>query len=187
MAGGGRLDERAANRPADKALWHVDGGWALFAGPLNHNESHAHSTAVYLAGLYGPFSLRVAGSGWQTRGWKGTIPYAAPEMFNGAAAPGTDQYALAVTFCQLVMGERAFYKSTPRGTRPTGPPIDMTKLRDKEFPIIARALHPYPSSRWPSCKAFIQALRKVVEGKRASRSLKAIPRGIQDRLARLRG
>ena len=57
------LNERAARRAA---LWHVDAGWAVFAGPLHHNAPHAHSTAVYLAGLYGTFRLRVAGSRWLT-------------------------------------------------------------------------------------------------------------------------
>lgn len=106
-----------------------------------------------------------AGSGWVTHtgGWKGTHPYAAPELFNGAGVPGTDQYALAVTFCELVMGERPFWQGHAGSRPPTGLPIDLTKLRDKEFPVIARALHPYPSARWPSCTAFIEALRKVVE------------------------
>jgi AraC-like DNA-binding protein len=36
----------------------------LFAGPLDRNDIHAHSTAVYLAGLYGTFRLRVAGGDW---------------------------------------------------------------------------------------------------------------------------
>lgn len=62
MTGPSRLNERAA--PGRNSLWHVDDGWALFAGPLQHNDSHAHSTAVFLAGLYGTFRLRVAGSGW---------------------------------------------------------------------------------------------------------------------------
>jgi AraC-like DNA-binding protein len=64
MTGPSRLNERAA--PGRKSLWHVDDGWALFAGPLQHNDSHAHSTAVFLAGLYGTFRLRVAGSGWMS-------------------------------------------------------------------------------------------------------------------------
>lgn len=46
------------------ALWHVDDGWAMFAGPLDRNAPHAHSTAVYLAGLYGTFRLRIGGGEW---------------------------------------------------------------------------------------------------------------------------
>ena len=64
MTGPSRLNERAALSGARAALWHVDDGWALFAGPLHHNDSHAHSAAVHLAGLYGTFRLRIAGGGW---------------------------------------------------------------------------------------------------------------------------
>jgi serine/threonine protein kinase len=121
-----------------------------------------------------------AGTGWHTHtgGWKGTLPYAAPELFNGAAAPGTDQFALAVTFCELVVGNRAFYP----GSTPTGLPVDLTQLRAHEFPIISRALHPYPSSRWPTCQVFIQALRKVALGPRPSKSTRIFPRGLQGTL-----
>lgn len=84
MKGAKRLYERAGEAvfhpafPADrhghdstpdprdlKPLWHVSDGRALFAGPLNHNAPHAHSAAVFLVGLYGPFRLRVEGSDWR--------------------------------------------------------------------------------------------------------------------------
>jgi serine/threonine protein kinase len=126
----------------------------------------------------GDFGL-CAGSGWHTHsgGWKGTLPYAAPELFNGAAAPGTDQFALAVTFCEVVMGERPFWPANPSKTPPSGLPIDLTKLRDSEYPVLARALHPYPSSRWPSCTAFLQALRKAIQDSRPANSVRIFPRG----------
>jgi serine/threonine protein kinase len=108
-----------------------------------------------------------AGTGWQThrKGWRGTPPYAAPELFNGTSSLGTDQYALAVTFCAVVMGERPFVPGALSATPSPGMPIDLTKLRTHEYPIIARALHPYPSSRWPSCVAFIQELRRVIKAR----------------------
>jgi AraC-like DNA-binding protein len=59
------LNDRAAAEPAP-SLWHFDRGWSVFAGPLGRNAPHSHSTAVYLAGLYGKFRLRVAGSAWQS-------------------------------------------------------------------------------------------------------------------------
>lgn len=67
MTVSGRLNERATKECILRgSLWHVDAGWAIFAGPLHHNAPHAHSTAVYLAGLYGTFRLRIAGSRWLT-------------------------------------------------------------------------------------------------------------------------
>ncbi|WP_072371341.1 AraC family transcriptional regulator [Hyphomicrobium sp. NDB2Meth4] len=60
-----RLNERAAERTRG-SLWHVDAGWSVFAGPLAHNAPHAHSTAVYLAGLYDTFRLRIGNGAWHT-------------------------------------------------------------------------------------------------------------------------
>ncbi|MBY0396544.1 MAG: serine/threonine protein kinase, partial [Thermoleophilia bacterium] len=118
-----------------------------------------------------------AGTGWTTHlaGCRGTPPYAAPETYRGQAAPGTDQYALAVTYCSMVMGERPFWQADLCTTPPMGMPIDLTKLREHEFPVIARALHPYPSSRWPSCREFVAQLRKV--GDKGRPSAKIYPRG----------
>jgi serine/threonine protein kinase len=104
-----------------------------------------------------------AGTSWQTHrnSWRGTPPYAAPELFRGQATLGTDQYALCITFLRLCTGDRPFWKNQLLELPPSGLPIDLTKLRERELPIITRALHPLPESRWPSCRAFIQALRDI--------------------------
>jgi AraC-like DNA-binding protein len=67
MSGEQSLYERAT-APAGTldALWHVDEARTLFAGPLQYNASHQHGAPVYLAGLYGPFGLRVRGNSWLT-------------------------------------------------------------------------------------------------------------------------
>lgn len=65
MAEGGRLYERAARSSNElDALWHVEDGRTFFAGPLNYNASHEHGAPVYLAGIYGPFGLRINGTKW---------------------------------------------------------------------------------------------------------------------------
>jgi serine/threonine protein kinase len=105
-----------------------------------------------------------AATSWhpQGAGWRGTLPYAAPELARGAGTLGTDQYALAVTFCELVMGERAFLPGARSSDIPrVGPPIDLTRIRERELLAISRALHPQPSARWPSCRAFVAALREA--------------------------
>jgi serine/threonine protein kinase len=131
----------------------------------------------------GDFGL-CSGSGLITHrgGWKGTPPYAAPELFNGAASATTDQFALAVSFCELVMGRRPFWPAATAANPPTGIPIDLTKLREREFPIIARALHPYPSSRFPTCLAFIEAMRKACTNPRGNASVRIYPRGLRGSL-----
>lgn len=184
-------EEAGGNVPTDHALELLEQaalaldfmGTTRHAGlPSSHGLQHCDVKPSNLL-LFGD-TLKVgdfglcAGSGWHTHksGWKGTLPYAAPELFNGAAVPGTDQYALAVTFCELVMGDRVF---VPPGTA-TGMPVDLTRLREREFPIISRALHPYPSSRWPSCQAFLHALRQAMAGSRHERPARVSPGSVRE-------
>jgi serine/threonine protein kinase len=105
-----------------------------------------------------------AASNWQTHknAWKGTPPYAAPELFKGQATTGTDQYALAVTFLKLCAGDRPFWANSSRPPTPTDCGVDMTKVRENELPVLRRALHPLPSCRYPSCREFIAALREAI-------------------------
>lgn len=133
----------------------------------------------------GDFGL-CASTAWQTHrdSWKGTLPYAAPELYRGLATVGTDQFALAVTYCELCAGERPFFKYGPSADRPPSMPIDLTKIREREVPIIGRALHTLPSSRYPSCRAFITALREAVRTPR--RPLRNLTRPLRTSLARPR-
>ena len=66
------MNERAA-RTADGSaanallpIWHLDAGRALFTGPLQKNDLHAHSVPVLLTGLYAPFRLGLGGGRWQS-------------------------------------------------------------------------------------------------------------------------
>jgi serine/threonine protein kinase len=97
-------------------------------------------------------------SGTHGKRFVGTPPYAAPEMYDGTVTPHTDQYALAVTFVELVTGRRAML---PReiACQPRAIAVDFRKLRSTECPILMRALDPHWTNRWPSCKAFVSALR----------------------------
>jgi serine/threonine protein kinase len=105
----------------------------------------------------------VTGSRYGMRGWLGTPPYAAPELYGGQGVPGTDQHALAVTWCELCYGSVVFPKRNFAEV-PRGLPIELTALPAREVPVVTRALHPHPSARWPSCKAFIEALRRAQIG-----------------------
>ena len=101
-------------------------------------------------------------AGTHGRGFMGTPPYAAPELYEGKVTTHTDQYGLAVTYCQLVTGGRVM--NPPHiACRPGGVPVDFKKVRALELPVIARALDPHWTNRWPSCKAFLAALRLALE------------------------
>lgn len=62
---GERLYERATGHAAGLGpLWFVDAGRLFFAGQLTYNAMHQHGAPVFLAGIYGPFRLRIHGSDW---------------------------------------------------------------------------------------------------------------------------
>jgi AraC-like DNA-binding protein len=45
-------------------VWYVDAVRTFFAGPLTYNAMHQHGAPVFLAGIYGPFRLRIHGDAW---------------------------------------------------------------------------------------------------------------------------
>jgi serine/threonine protein kinase len=90
-----------------------------------------------------------------------TLAYAAPEFFDGRTTRYSDQYSLAVTYCQL-RGGRLPFEGTPAAVvashlhrRP-----DLSMLPAEERPAVARALAKRPQDRWPSCGAFVEAVAR---------------------------
>src|SRR5262249_42891263 len=67
----------------------------------------------------------------------GTLDYTAPEVFQGRLSDRTDQYALAITYCQLRGGQLPF-SDTPYEFDPTyvRPEPDLSMLPALEQPII---------------------------------------------------
>src|SRR5262249_51486006 len=89
-----------------------------------------------------------------------TIAYAAPERFTGQTSRGSDQYSLAVTYCQMRGGRLPFQGREADlmvGHLFTAP--DLTMLPEEGRPPVARALAKTPEARWPSCSAFVTALQ----------------------------
>ena len=89
-----------------------------------------------------------------------TPHYAAPEFFEGHTSQHSDQYSLAITYCHLRSGRMPFGGSVAailRGHLMQVP--DLSMLPPQEQPIVARALSKPPTDRWPSCLAFVNALR----------------------------
>lgn len=88
-----------------------------------------------------------------------TPAYAAPELFDGRMTRHSDQYALAVTYCQLRSGKLPFTGNLSQlkdGHLSAAPNLSM--LPAVERPIIERALAKSPHARWPNCRAFVKAL-----------------------------
>ena len=119
----------------------------------------------------GDFGLCTATTGRTHRGggWRGTPPYAAPELFRGQPSDRTDQYALAVTWCDLVEGEAVFSDVSITDSGLPALPIELMKLPAGEARVIARALQVQPALRYPSCKTLLEELRRAFRGSRQTR------------------
>jgi serine/threonine-protein kinase len=93
----------------------------------------------------------------------GTLDYAAPEVFQGKLSDRTDQYALAVTYCQLRSGRLPFPETPQSFHAPyTRPYPDLNMLTMEERPIIGRALASAPQDRWSSCAEMMQHLTALL-------------------------
>jgi serine/threonine protein kinase len=88
-----------------------------------------------------------------------TLPYAAPECLDGKTSTASDQYSLAVTYCQLRGGRLPFDGSAAEIMNGhLSKPPDLTMIPTGERLAVERALSKLPSERWPSCCDFIAAL-----------------------------
>ena len=92
----------------------------------------------------------------------GTPEYASPEVFRGRLSRRSDQFALAVTYCEMRSGRLPF-ANPPRTFRPDyfHAPPDLSILLPKERPVVARALAPAPEERWASCGEFIDRVARL--------------------------
>jgi hypothetical protein len=90
--------------------------------------------------------------------------YAAPEFLRYQATSQSDQYALAVSYCQLRGGRLPF-----RGNNMLelihghlSAPPDLGMIPEEERPAVSRALAKDPEKRWPNCQNFVEALAAAV-------------------------
>jgi serine/threonine protein kinase len=97
-----------------------------------------------------------------------TPAYAAPEFFEGKASSQSDQYSLAVSYCQLRGGRLPFNGSAVQlmACHLSGTP-DLSMLPQAERPIVARALEKDPELRWPDCLTFVVELSRSATSGRA--------------------
>ncbi len=88
--------------------------------------------------------------------------YAAPETFLGRITLYTDQYSLAVSCCELLTGTPPFPGRTfaELALQHTAREPDLGGLGERDRPVLARALAKVPAQRFPSCTAFVHALKE---------------------------
>jgi serine/threonine protein kinase len=94
-----------------------------------------------------------------------TIAYAPPEFFRGQATRQSDQYSLAVSYCQLRTGALPF-QGTPLQMMAghVDHPPGLSALPERERSVVARALAKRPEDRWPGCRGFVEGLVAATEG-----------------------
>jgi formylglycine-generating enzyme required for sulfatase activity/serine/threonine protein kinase len=92
-----------------------------------------------------------------------SVAYAPPEFHDRKTTRWSDQYSLAVSYCQL-RGGRLPFEGTPVQVMiaHVRHEPDLSMLPAAERPAVARALAKEPKERWPSCGAFVEALRSPV-------------------------
>jgi len=101
-------------------------------------------------------TLHTVGVAW-------TPHYASPERFVGKSSKSSDQYSLALTFCELVADRIPFLakKEDQLGERREGR-MNLDFMPSVLHPLLLKALSPNPEDRFPSCLEFLWALREVL-------------------------
>ncbi len=89
----------------------------------------------------------------------GTPAFAAPEVWENKTSAHSDQYALAVSWCQLRGGQLPFEGNLMAlAFAHCQKDPDLSMLPAVERPAVTRALAKKPENRWPSCRDFVAAL-----------------------------
>ncbi len=146
---------------------HVFSGESKPVG-LQHRDIKPHNLLLSGGGVkVGDFGL-VRVLKHTTTGHSGgmTYEYAAPEFFADLTSSRSDQYSLAVTYCELRGGRLPFTGNAAqlmKGHLEQEP--DLSMLPEQERAAVRRALAKKPSERWPSCAAFVEALRSTTTKK----------------------
>jgi formylglycine-generating enzyme required for sulfatase activity len=93
-----------------------------------------------------------------------TPAYAAPEILEGKGTKWSDQYSLGVCYCQLRTNQLPFTGGSIMETIAAHlvKPPELSALPQAERPVVERALAKDPRQRWPTCKAFVEALALVL-------------------------
>lgn len=147
----------------DRSIVHRDIKPANFLLRFDLHEKRAH----LLLGDFGLAKVFTGSSSTQTI--LGTPTYMAPEQFEGAARPESDQYALAVMIYYLLAGRAPFEGDPMQLMRQhmVAPVPSITSINPHVPPIIngvlVRALAKQPDQRFPSIAAFAEMFTNVAK------------------------
>jgi len=105
----------------------------------------------------------------------GTPAYMAPEQHEGEdATAATDIFGFAVSLYEGLFGERPHAArdlvsllEAKRAGPPSRPPVSSSTVPHRVFEVVTRGMAPKPEDRWPSMRAFVAELDRVVRPRRA--------------------
>ncbi|MEX0612350.1 MAG: serine/threonine-protein kinase [Pirellulales bacterium] len=103
--------------------------------------------------------------------------YAAPEVFRGAPSSHSDQYSLAIVYQEMLTGTLPFAgcNAAELTLQHLNEEPDLSPLSAADRYAVSRALAKDPQHRYPTCRAFVEALLKAeanpVGAEAASRSM----------------
>ncbi len=91
-----------------------------------------------------------------------TPKYASPEVFEGRPSRHSDQYSLALVFCEMATGQFPFSGQTSAilTSQHLHSVPDLSRLSPVERRVVGRALSKDPSRRFASCSEFVNRLRR---------------------------
>jgi serine/threonine protein kinase len=104
--------------------------------------------------------------------------YSAPESFLGRISLYSDQYSLAVSYCELLTGVPPFPGKNFRqlALQHTGMAPELGLLSEVDRAVVGRALAKEPGERFPSCLDFVNALSQGGPPPPPARPSRLVPR-----------
>jgi hypothetical protein len=92
--------------------------------------------------------------------------YAAPEVFRGGPSPRSDQYSLAIVYLEMLTGKLPFVagNAAELTLQHLNDLPDLSALASADRYAVSRALAKDPQHRYPTCRAFVDALVKATSG-----------------------
>jgi serine/threonine protein kinase len=95
----------------------------------------------------------------------GTPHYTAPEVHNGDLSDHSDQYSLACTYVEMRLDRRVFLATHEWAVilRHLQDMPNLEELPGPEQEVLLKALAKAPRDRYPSCRAFVDALKQAAE------------------------
>jgi serine/threonine protein kinase/formylglycine-generating enzyme required for sulfatase activity len=94
----------------------------------------------------------------------GTPLYMPPEMWSNKVHINSDQFSLASAYVEVRQGRRCFSARTPAEIQKQIElgKADLAGLSEAEQAVLRKALNADPEKRFPTCSAFIKALRDAI-------------------------